>query len=104
MTVSKTAVVARHRQFLRDHLCEEEGERLAKQSPMGSESPREGEGILTSRCHFFVFRDGSLDCPPFASELIRRPPVPARVVELAPDDLALIESEYRVTLVGSGFY
>lgn len=62
---------------------------------MGSKSPTEGDGSLTSGCHFFVSRDGALDCPPLASELIRRPPVPAGVGELAPDDLALVKRRDR---------
>jgi len=67
---------------------------------MGSESPRDGDGSLTSGCQFFVSRDGALDCPPLAPKLIRRPPVPAGVGELAPDDLALVKCRDRCDSVG----
>ena len=46
-------------------------------------------------------RDGTLERPPLAPKLIRRPPVPARVGELAPGDLALVESgDRRDSMVG----
>jgi len=50
---------------------------------------------LTPRCHVFVSGDGALERPPFTPELIRGPPVPARVRKLAPDYLALVENGDR---------
>lgn len=46
--------------------------------------------VLTSGCHALVARDRALQHSPLATELIRRPPVPAGVWELAPNDLALV--------------
>ena len=46
--------------------------------------------VLTSGCHALVARDRALQHSPLATELIRRPPVPAGVRELAPNDLALV--------------
>jgi hypothetical protein len=50
---------------------------------------------LTSGRHVFMAGDRTLQRSPLAPELIRRPPVPARVGELAPNDLALVENGER---------
>lgn len=52
-------------------------------------------GILTSGCHVLVTRDRALQRLPLATELICGPPVPARVGEFAPNDLALIFKRER---------
>ena len=51
--------------------------------------------MLTSRCHTLVARDRALQHSPLATELIRRPPVPAGVRELAPNDLSLVYKRER---------
>jgi hypothetical protein len=51
--------------------------------------------MLTSGRHVFMAGDRTLQRSPLAPELIRRPPVPARVGELAPNDLALVENGER---------
>lgn len=97
MKVSKIVAVAQQGRFLCDYLSAGSGE----EEEDGSRWIRVGiaqgigTGSLTTRCHLFVSGDGALERPPFTPELIRGPPVPARVRKLAPDYLALVENGDR---------
>ena len=78
----------------------EEEEEGSKWIRVGIAKGDRGTDSLTPRCHLFVSGDGALERPPFTPELIRGPPVPARVRKLAPDYLALVENGDRRDSVG----
>jgi hypothetical protein len=72
--------------------CGEEEEERGQMDPARDRARGIGIDSLTPRCHIFVTGNGALERPPLTPELIRRPPVPARVGKLAPDYLALVEN------------